>query len=202
MKSGHSGKDTITVVSGLPRSGTSMMMQILAAAGGHVLTDDQRPPDEDNPLGYFEYHQATTLAQDTSWLPAARGKVVKVVAQLLPALPKGEHYNVIFMDRDLNEVIASQAAMLARRERVGAEMSQTQLIQTYKVQVERVLKGLSLRPEVRLLKINYDELLTHPKAGITSLAEFLGPPFDESSAAAAIRPTLRRQKSHSTLKTF
>ena len=110
----------ITVVSGLPRSGTSLMMQLLSAAGRAALTDGKRDDDEDNPLGYFELEQARELAKDASWIPQARGKVVKIVAQLLPFLPPGQHYNVVFMERNMAEVIASQNAMLARQGRPRA----------------------------------------------------------------------------------
>src|SRR5262249_55423737 len=100
----------ITVVSGLPRSRTSLMMQLLAAAGRHALTDSKRAADQDNPLGYFEFEKAINLTNDASWLSEARGKVVKIVAQLLPWLPLEEYYQIIFMQRDLQEVIASQKA--------------------------------------------------------------------------------------------
>src|SRR5262249_28489523 len=98
-------QQVITVVSGLPRSGTSMMMQLLAAAGRETLSDAKRPADEDNPLGYFEFEQTLNLSKDSSWLPQARGKTVKIVAQLLPLLPRNEHYQIIFMERNLAEVV-------------------------------------------------------------------------------------------------
>src|SRR5206468_12634935 len=93
----------ITVVSGLPRSGTSLMMQLLTAAGRETLSDGKRAADEDNPLGYFEFEKTPELAKDISWLPQARGKAVKVVAQLLPMLPRYENYQVIFMQRYLSD---------------------------------------------------------------------------------------------------
>jgi predicted AlkP superfamily phosphohydrolase/phosphomutase/predicted Zn-dependent protease len=184
---------TITIVSGLPRSGTSMMMQILVAAGREALTDDRRPADDDNPLGYFEYQPATNLAKDRSWLAQSRGKVVKVVAQLLPVLPRNEEYDIIFMERDLNEVIASQTAMLARNGRSGGSLPASQLMETYHAQTKRVLKELAARPEVRVRRMSYDQLLADPKIGIARLAEFLGPPFNESTAIRAVHPKLRRQ---------
>src|SRR5262249_17393962 len=98
----------ITVVSGLPRSGASMMMQLLVAAGREALTDASRIADEDNPLGYLEFEKTLALGKDASWLPEARGKVLKVVAQLLPSLASNERYNVIFMERNPAEVLASQ----------------------------------------------------------------------------------------------
>ncbi|HXP59267.1 MAG TPA: alkaline phosphatase family protein [Dongiaceae bacterium] len=186
-------RQVITVVSGLPRSGTSMMMQVLLAAGRAVLTDCQRAPDEDNPLGYLEFEPARHLGRDASWLPQARGKVVKIVAQLLPFLPVGEHYQVILMERDLTEVVASQRGMLARQSRRGAELDERELLETYAKQLQVVRRALDRRPDLRLLPVSYAELLAKPEPGVDRLAQFLGDPFDRQAAARAIRPDLRRQ---------
>jgi predicted AlkP superfamily phosphohydrolase/phosphomutase/tetratricopeptide (TPR) repeat protein len=187
-------EQVITVVSGLPRSGTSLMMQLLRAAGREPLTDAKRAPDEDNPLGYFEFQKALTLAKDKSWLPQVRGKVVKIVAQLLSHLPRNEHYNVILMERKLTEVIASQKAMLVRHGRRGAELDKRQLLKTYAAHLQRVRRHLSRRPEIRVLRVNYADLLADPGLGVERVARFLGNPFDQESAAKAVRPELRRQK--------
>jgi hypothetical protein len=183
----------ITIVSGLPRTGTSMMMQVLIAAGREPLTDRHRRPDEHNPLGYFEYQQASALLKDSSWLPLARGKVVKIVAQLLPALPRNQTYRIIFMERDLNEVLASQNAMLARSGRSGANIASSQLIEAYEAQLNRVRIEISRRSEIQLLIVNYNQLVADPENGIAPIAEFLGPPFDSSAAVRAVHPNLRRQ---------
>lgn len=187
-------RQIITVVTGLPRSGTSLMMQLLAAAGREALTDAKRVPDEDNPLGYYEFEKSLKLAKDVSWIPEARGKVVKIVAQLLPFLPRNEHYHVVFMERDLREVIASQKAMLARQGRRGAQLAEQKLSDTYRTQLQRVIKQIARRPELRRLTINYGDLLANPAAGTERLARFLGEPFDGAAATSAVRPDLRRQK--------
>jgi tetratricopeptide (TPR) repeat protein len=184
----------ITVVSGLPRSGTSMMMQLLVAAGREALTDNKRAADEDNQLGYFEFEKTLELAKDVSWLPQARGKVVKIVAQLLPYLPRDEHYNVIFMERDLAEVIASQKAMLARQGRRGADLEEQQLVATYTSQLRRIQAQLERRPEIRSLRMNYGELVANPAREVVRLASFMGEPFDSQGALRAVNPQLRRQK--------
>jgi predicted AlkP superfamily phosphohydrolase/phosphomutase/tetratricopeptide (TPR) repeat protein len=184
----------ITIVSGLPRSGTSLMMQVLVAAGREALTDAKRAADQDNPLGYFEFEKAIELAKDASWLQQARGKVVKIVAQLLPHLPANEHYQIIFMERELTEVMASQKAMLARQQRRGAELDEEKLRDTYTSQLNRVHAQLARRPEVRLLNVNYSELVADPIHEINALAGFLGVTFDIHAAAKAIRPELQRQK--------
>ncbi|TSA41934.1 MAG: hypothetical protein D4R57_00025 [Verrucomicrobiales bacterium] len=184
----------ITVVSGLPRSGTSLMMQLLVAAGIEPMTDARRAPDEDNPLGYFELEKTLALAKDASWIPEARGKVIKIVAQLLPLLPAGEHYNIVFMDRDLDEVVASQQAMLARQNRPGAELDDRKLKETYIAQLERVRRQLARRSDVRTLTVNYGSLLADATPEVARLAKFLGDPFDQVAAGSAVRPELRRQK--------
>jgi predicted AlkP superfamily phosphohydrolase/phosphomutase/tetratricopeptide (TPR) repeat protein len=190
----------ITIVSGLPRSGTSLMMQLLSAAGREALTDSKRAADTDNPLGYFEFEKATELAKDTSWLQQARGKVVKIVAQLLPHLPANEHYQIIFMERELTEVIASQKAMLTRQNRRGAEMDEQRLRETYTTQLNRVHTQLARRPDVRMLTVNYSDLVANSAEEVSALAEFLGAPFDREAAASAVRPDLHRQKGNA--KTF
>ncbi len=187
-------RQIITVVSGLPRTGTSLMMQLLVAAGREALTDAQRAADEDNPRGYFEFARTLSLAQDNTWLPSARGKVIKIVAQLLPFLPRNEHYHVILMERDLNEVIASQNNMLARQGRGRADLDPQKLLETYAAQLRRVRHQLARRPEVRLWVVNYAALLAEPLAGVAALGRFLGEPFDPASAATAVHPELRRQK--------
>src|SRR5579872_1312474 len=108
-------RDFVTIVSGLPRSGTSMMLRMLAAGGLPILTDGVRTPDEDNPHGYLEWEGVKSLARDASWVASARGKGVKVIYYWLRDLPRDCRYRVIFMRRDLDEVLASQAAMLERR---------------------------------------------------------------------------------------
>jgi hypothetical protein len=184
----------ITIVSGLPRSGTSMMMQMLAAAGREPLMDGKRSADEDNPLGYFEFEKAQALAKDTSWLPQARGRVVKIVAQLLASLPRDEHFQIIFMQRDLDEIVASQKAMLERQGRRGAEINPQQLQEIYAAQIQRIRAHLSRRPEIRILSVNYGELVNNGVSAVGQLALFLGDPFDRDAAVRAIRPELRRQR--------
>ena len=136
----------ITVVSGLPRSGTSMMMRMLSAGGMPILADDTRPADEDNPFGYYELEAAKGLRNDRRWLQDAVGKAVKVVHLLLPELPKDHAYRVVMMRRDLGEVLASQRAMLQHHGRRGAELAPEKLAETEKT----VLEEIALGPEGRM----------------------------------------------------
>ena len=186
---------TIAVVAGLPRTGTSMMMQMLAAAGLEPYTDEKRLPDEDNVRGYLEHERSTHLHEDASWLCEARGKAIKVVAQLIPFLPAGEQYRVILMRRDLQEVIASQRAMLQRLGRKGGAIAEERLRRTFTQQLVRVQTWLTQHPEIAVLAINYADALADPADTAARLARFLGSPFDERAAAQAIEPSLRRQKS-------
>src|SRR5215212_2341111 len=117
----------VTIVTGLPRSGTSMMMQMLAAGGMPVLAAAVRAPDADNPRGYLEFEAAKRTARDAAWVAGAAGKAVKLVHLLLPDLPQEHEYRVLFMRRDMDEVLASQRAMLARLRRTGADLSPERL---------------------------------------------------------------------------
>src|SRR5690348_9725375 len=108
----------ITIVSGLPRSGTSLMMQMLDKGGLEVVTDNIRIADRDNPRGYYEFEKVKTIKRDTSWLPQTRGKAFKMISQLLYDLPSSEKYRIIFMERDMDEMLVSQEKML---ERLGRE---------------------------------------------------------------------------------
>src|SRR3990170_2478282 len=107
--------DNLIIVTGLPRSGTSMMMKMLEGGGVAVITDRQRQADEDNPYGYFELEQVKETKRDSSWLDSSAGEAVKMVSMLLYDLPPDRDYFLIFMKRNLDEVIASQKVMLARK---------------------------------------------------------------------------------------
>jgi predicted AlkP superfamily phosphohydrolase/phosphomutase/tetratricopeptide (TPR) repeat protein len=184
----------VTIVSGLPRSGTSMMMQVLVAAGIQPYTDHRRAADTDNPRGYFEHQNAMRLRQDTSWVSEARGKAVKIVAQLLPHLPAGEEYRIIFLQRNLDEVVASQNVMLARLGHTGGRLTDRQLAQAYIRQLVQVQACLRRRPDIQVLMVNYRDALSSPTQMATRLARFLGQPFDENAAAVAVDAALWRQR--------
>jgi predicted AlkP superfamily phosphohydrolase/phosphomutase/tetratricopeptide (TPR) repeat protein len=183
----------VTVVAGLPRSGTSMMMQMLAAGGIAPHTDGKRIADEDNPRGYLEHEQATRLQWDTSWIPEARGRAVKIVATLVRHLPPGEEYRVIFMMRRLDEVIASQRAMLQRLGRKGARLTDRALGRTYAATLVQVQQWLRAHPEIAVLPVDYNEAVRNPGAIAETVARFVGAPFDAAAAARAVDRALKRQ---------
>jgi predicted AlkP superfamily phosphohydrolase/phosphomutase/tetratricopeptide (TPR) repeat protein len=183
----------VTVVTGLPRSGTSMMMQMLSAAGVEPHTDGKREADQDNPRGYFEHAQATRLYQDASWIATVRGKALKIVAHLLPFLPHDQEYRVIVMRRNLKEVIASQRVLSRRLSRGGSKVTDDQLMRASAGQFARVHAWLSQSTSAQLITVEYSEVLDSPAAVAARLEHFLGQPFNVAAAAAAVDVGLRRQ---------
>lgn len=191
--------DTITIVAGLPRSGTSMMMQMLAAGGLTPLTDGSRLADAANPNGYFEFDRATALGTDASWLGETRGKVVKIVAQLLPKLPdiiegKPARYRIVFMDRDLGEVIRSQRTMLDRQGKTGANLDASQLADVFASQLKVLYDFLSER-QIPWLLVRHADAIRDPSAVARQLNEFFAGTLDEQAMTNAVDPTLYRERS-------
>lgn len=187
-------RDFITIVSGLPRSGTSLMMQMLAAGGIAPLSDDLRAPDESNPRGYFEFEPVKQLRADHSWLNRARGKVVKIIHLLLRELPcDGSFtYRVVLMKRPIEEVLASQSAMLQRQGKTSAD-SQV-LAKVYLAQLAQIEEWLAAQPSFKVLKMEYHHLLANARDQVQSLNEFLGGGLNLDQMEQAIDPALYRQR--------
>ncbi len=186
--------ECITIVTGLPRSGTSMMMQMLVAGGLPLLSDDKREADDDNPRGYYELEQATRLRQDQAWLMDAKGKVVKLVAQLLPALPAKLSYRVVFIKRDLDEVLRSQQVMLDRIGRSRSKLSDEQLQAAYRKQLQQVCVWLAKQPNLRTLFISHRQAIETPAVVAEQVNSFLGGSLDTSAMAAVVDGALYRQR--------
>jgi tetratricopeptide (TPR) repeat protein len=190
-------EETVVVVTGLPRSGTSMMMQMLQAGGVPVYVDDHRPADESNPKGYLEHERARKLATDHTWLGEAQGKGVKIVAQLLPHLSKQYKYRLVMMHRPLPEIIASQKKLLARLGREGGQITDEALQKTYLQQVRQVRALLSHHQQkgmLDVLDVKYHDVLRDPQGVARDLATFLGGDFDPQKAAWAVDPTLLHER--------
>ncbi len=183
----------MVVVSGLPRSGTSMMMQMLAAGGVEVVADDVRAADDSNPRGYYEDERVTRLARDAAWLSEARGKAVKVVAPLVPMIPRSTPALVIFMDRPIEAVLRSQRAMLDRLGRRGTGLDDDRLAAALAAQVRRAKAWAATAPHAASLHINYDDIVIDPRGQAERVAAFLGRDLDAGAMARAVDPTLRRQ---------
>jgi hypothetical protein len=188
--------DRITIVSGLPRSGTSVMMQMLAAGGVGPVTDELRRPDEDNPRGYYEFERAKKIKTDRGWLPEARGRAVKMVHLLLLDLPTDGSfgYDVVFMRRDLAEVVKSQGVMLARAGKSGAALAPEQLMGVYRGQIDRVLGFTRASACFRVIEVSYNELVREPRRTAEGVAAFLGRAMDLEAMARAVDPSLYRNR--------
>lgn len=189
----RSRNEFITVVSGLPRSGTSMLMQMLDAADYPCLTDGVRKADADNPHGYFEYEKVKRLRQDWTWLPEAKGKAVKIITQLIPFLPPQFSYRVIFIERNISEVLASQRVMLQRQGKSDGNLSDVQLGNIFERQVREVKRVLAQRG-TPILDVAYLDALQRPIEVAEKIQGFLGENLDVCAMAAAIDPNLYRQR--------
>ena len=187
--------DMIVVVSGLPRSGTSMMMKMLEAGGIPPLTDAVRTADVDNPQGYYEFERVKKLDKgDTAWLPAARGKAVKVISMLLKHLPPDYAYRVIFMRRHLDEVLASQRQMLAHRNETGSQTSEAELARMFELHLQQVSGWLADQPNFAVIEIDYNNLLADPAEQVGLVSRLLGDQLDQEAMLGVIDPALYRKR--------
>jgi tetratricopeptide (TPR) repeat protein len=185
--------ETVTIVSGLPRSGTSLMMQMLKAGGVPLLYDNKRPADSDNPMGYFEYEKARQLQKDNAWLHEAKGKAVKIVPQLLASLPEAFPYRIVFAERELDEVMRSQQKMLARRGEPGGNLSVERLKDVFRKQIETVKKMLADR-NIPILFVRYADCIQDPAGVAKIINNFFGKTLRENAMAEAVIPGLYRQR--------
>jgi len=184
----------ITIVSGLPRSGTSMMMKMLEAGGLTPLTDRLRAADDDNPNGYYEFERVKQLPQgDTLWLNEAEGRVVKIIAALLPFLPDGHNYRIIFMERNIREVLASQKKMLERR---GATQSASdeELGHIFDKHLRQVNDWMKTHRNVARLNVDYNDMLHNPAPLVERLRIFLDLELDSAKMTRVVDPSLYRQR--------
>lgn len=185
----------IVVVSGLPRSGTSMAMKMLEAGGLPVVTDGLRTADEDNPKGYYEDERVKDLHQagDKTWLRQSRGRVIKIISFLLKSLPADNNYRVLFMHRNLKEIVASQNKMLIRRGETN-DTPDERAIALLDEQV-RDARFFLRRPQFEVLEINYRETLDSPRPLAVKMAEFVGEPLDVERMTQVVDVQLYRNRS-------
>jgi len=180
------------IVSGLPRSGTSMMMQMLAAGGVPLLSDGIRQADEDNPRGYHELEAVKRTRQDAAWLAGSEGKAVKIVHALLADLPVDRPYRVILMRRKVENVVKSQAAMLERLGQEGARLEPEQLARVFEQQLEQVKDYMNRHACFECIEVWYGAVLEYPQTQIERLNRFLSGELNVEAMAAAVDPALRR----------
>ena len=182
------------VVSGLPRSGTSLMMQMLQAGGMALMTDGKRAPDQDNPEGYWEWEGIKRLPKNPRIIEEAKGKVVKVISALLPALPVKHRYKIISMKRPVDQVVESQWAMLERGGK-KPKSEKDHLAEVQRQHSEAILEVLKKSDRVELLEVDFPELVADPAPAIERLAGFLGEAFKVTPAVAAcVKPKLHRNR--------
>ena len=184
----------ITIVSGLPRSGTSMLMKMLAAGGLPPLTDGIRKADADNPGGYYEFEKVKQLERDTAWLESARGKAVKVISQLLDQLPLHRTYKIVFALRKMDEILASQRAMLVRRERPCDRISDAEMAAAFGRHLNAVQQWLAEHQQMEVLYVDYAAVLRDPLTTSHEIKTFLALPLDVRQMASVVDQSLYRQR--------
>lgn len=184
----------IAIVSGLPRSGTSMLMRMLEAGGMQVLTDDIREADQDNPKGYYEFERVKQIEHDQSWLEDAEGKVVKMISQLLEHLPPDHTYKVVFMHRRMEEILASQRRMLIRRGEPSDRVSDEQMAALFRKHLERLRTWLDQQPNFEVIYVSYNEVLANPVEQARRLSQFFDGALDVESMVNVVDATLYRQR--------
>lgn len=187
-------KKPVIVVSGLPRSGTSMMMKMLAEGGLELVTDELRPADEDNPKGYFELEAVKQLsAGNVAWLSGAQGKVVKVISALLEHLPPEFSYKIIFMERDIGEILASQRKMLQRRNEDSGQ-EEADMEDRFRKHLAAVKPWLARQPNMAVLYVSYNEMVQSAALLCNKVAEFIGTPLNVDRMRAVPSGDLYRNR--------
>ncbi len=184
----------IIVVSGLPRSGTSMMMKMLEATGIPILTDEVREADEDNLKGYYEDERAKTLHKDNSWISEAEGKAVKVISYQLPHLPPKHQYRIIFMERKIEEVLASQRKMMERRGEPEDDIPDSVMAAIFQKHLDETGDWLKKQSNIKTFYISYNDTLDDPETASENIARFLGRELDIEKMMQVVDPKLYRQR--------
>lgn len=185
----------ITIVSGLPRSGTSLMMQMLAAGGMPILSDGERQADSDNPRGYLEWERIKQLPKEPACIAEAEGKAVKVISRLLLSLPEGHEYRVIFMQRPLLEVLASQEVMLRNRGTAKPGTDNSAIAAAFEKHLREVNTWLDSKAYVKSLRLPYHEVLRDAGEIARKLTQFLGIDLNVEAMTRQVDATLYRNRS-------
>ena len=185
---------TIIVVSGLPRSGTSMMMKMLAEGGLPILTDARREADDDNPNGYYEFELVKKLPDgQNKWLADANHKVVKIISALLEHLPTNYRYKIIFMEREPSEILASQQKMLANRNE-KSEIGDAEMREQFQKHLAAIKYWLARQPNMEVMYVDYNKMILMPENYCQAIADFLAIPVDVSKMLAVPNERLYRNR--------
>ena len=182
------------IVSGLPRSGTSMLMRMLEAAEIEILTDNRRQPDTDNPEGYYEYEPVKNLSEDASWIKAVDNKGIKVISHLLPYLPADKPYKLLFILRPIEEILESQKKMLERGGEVFDEPSQKRLAFKFQDHLYKIRLWIARQPNMNCLFIKYFDVINTPLDCARQIAHFLEVECDPRAMAGVVDPALYRNR--------
>jgi hypothetical protein len=185
----------LTIVSGLPRSGTSMMMRMLEQGGLPVLTDGERTPDDDNPNGYYEFEAVKQTREDASWLRESEGKAVKMIYRLLYDLPPGREYRILFMMRQLEEVLASQRVMLRRKGMSDDAITDDQMAALFRADLNKFRSWVAAQPHVALIDVSYNQVQEDPAGEVRRINEFLGGYLNEDAMVQVVDDALYRNRS-------
>jgi hypothetical protein len=185
----------LIIVSGLPRSGTSMLMRVLDAGGIPPLTDKVRSADDDNPRGYYEFEPVKKLREgDFSWLPQAQGKAVKVISALLAYLPPNQNYKVLFIQRAIAEILASQRKMLLNRGEDPDKVSDAEMGQYFEKHLAQVTAWLAEQKNISTLYVDYNQMVKASAPSVQLINQFLGGGLNEAKMIEAVDPALYRQR--------
>lgn len=184
----------ITIVSGLPRSGTSMMMRMLEAGGMELVVDNIRKADEDNPYGYFEFEKVKKIKKDSSWLDYTQGKAFKIVSMLLYNLPSDKNYKIIFMKRNMKEIIASQRIMLERHKRNRDDGNDEQMASLSEKHVHQIEIWLGKQNNIDTLYVNYNNVIERPRENAEAVNHFLESILDVDSMIKTVDKSLYRNR--------
>lgn len=185
----------VTVISGLPRSGTSMMMKMVEAGGIPPITDHIREADEDNPKGYYEFERVKQLDKgDTAWVKDAEGKAVKVISQLLKHLPNTHQYRIIFMRRNMDEILASQKKMLINRGEDPNQAPDEEISALFEAHLQNVISWMRVQPNVETLFVHYSDILANPEPHVKQINRFLGNNLDTDAMTTIVDPNLYRNR--------
>lgn len=187
------GQQFITIVSGLPRSGTSLMMRMLNVGGIPALCDEHRTPDADNPNGYYEFESVKSIQNYGEWIDRAVGHSVKMVYNLLEHLPKDREYRVVFMRRQIDEIIQSQRAMLLRNG-IKTEIPDEEIKELFERVLRQFYSWLPSQTHLKLINVSYNELLSRPASTIAQINRHLGYSLDTEAMAQVIDHSLYRNR--------
>ena len=187
-------RKTIIIVSGLPRSGTSMMMRMLETGGIQVLTDSIRKSDEDNLRGYYEFERVKQIEHDQSWLEDAEGKAVKMISSLLTHLPPDRSYRVVFMRRKMEEILASQKRMLVRRGEPTDTVNDDRMATLFGRHLRKMETWLGQQPNIEVLYLSYNRVLEDPAGQVERIKRFLVSTLDTARMVEVVDRSLYRQR--------